>query len=495
MRHSDKSTETRAAPITGKDKGLKRDAISIHSNIVIGVSSTAPAYSLASALGIIAGIAAFATPAVMIAAFIPMLFMATAYFYLNRADPDCGTTFSWVTRTMGPEAGWIGGWAVIMTDIIVMPSLAVIAGQYSFLLFGFGQPSLIGITIAGVAWIVIMTAVCYLGIQLSARVQQILLGIELAILLVFAGLALAKVYTGAAAHPGPSLPSLGWFNPFEAGSLDNFTEALSVAVFIYWGWDTGLSVNEETENPETAPGRAAVASTILLVAVYVLVAIAAIAYAGPGMLSQYKEDIFVPIGESVLGPWLDKLLIVAVLTSASASTQTTILPAARTALSMAAAGAIPKQFAEIHPRYLTPGFATLAMGGISIVCYVGLSIISKSVLEDSIRALGFCIAFYYALTGFACVVFYRRELSKSVRNCLLMGVVPGAGGLIMLFLFAQSCFTLAKTGSTTVFGIGAPLAIGAGSLLAGCALMILAKIISPGFFKRGLEGADQPQRP
>ena len=72
----------------------------------------------------------------MFLAFIPMLFIAAAYYYMNRADPDCGTTFTWVTRAMGPKSGWIGGWAILVTDLIVMPSLASIAGQYTFSLFG-----------------------------------------------------------------------------------------------------------------------------------------------------------------------------------------------------------------------------------------------------------------------------------------------------------------------------------------------------------------------
>jgi amino acid transporter len=92
-----------ASSITVTDKGLRKNALSFLSNIVIGVASAAPAYSLASALGPIAGSASFATPAIMIAAFIPMLFIAVAYYWLNRVDPDCGTTFSWVTLAMGPQ--------------------------------------------------------------------------------------------------------------------------------------------------------------------------------------------------------------------------------------------------------------------------------------------------------------------------------------------------------------------------------------------------------
>ena len=79
-------------------KGLKKDALSFVSNVTIALSSTSPAYSIAATLGPITGFAALATPSIMVMAFVPMLFIAVACYHLNRADPDCGTTFSWVTR-------------------------------------------------------------------------------------------------------------------------------------------------------------------------------------------------------------------------------------------------------------------------------------------------------------------------------------------------------------------------------------------------------------
>ena len=65
------------------------------------------------------------------------------------------------------------------------------------------------------------------------------------------------------------------------------------------------------------------------------------------------------------------LLAICVLTSASASTQTTILPTARTTLSMARVQGDPEPFARIHPKYLTPTDSTIWMGVVSIVFYVG----------------------------------------------------------------------------------------------------------------------------
>ena len=156
----------------------------------------------------------------MLLAFVPMLFIAAAYYYLNRADPDCGTTFTWVTRAIGPKTGWMAGWGILVTDLVVMPNLASIAGVYTFSLFGAhgiaANSSGFWVTFVGVVWIVVMTAICYIGIELSARTQVALLGAEIVILVVFAVVALVKVYGGHVAHS--VRPSFEWLNPFKIPS-------------------------------------------------------------------------------------------------------------------------------------------------------------------------------------------------------------------------------------------------------------------------------------
>ena len=180
-------------------KGLKTGAIGYLSNLVIGVASTAPAYSLAVTLGFITAIAGmgFHAPAVMIVSFIPMLLIAAAYNYMNKADPDCGTSFTWVTRALGPRLGWLTGWTIVAADIVVMATLAYIAAVYSFLLFGLDArlgPTSSTSASSPAIWIVVMTWICYIGIEISARTQFFLLGIEIFTLALFAVVALWKVY-------------------------------------------------------------------------------------------------------------------------------------------------------------------------------------------------------------------------------------------------------------------------------------------------------------
>ncbi len=479
-----------AASASTGDKGLKSGAIGFVSSVVIGVASTAPGYSLAASLGfVVAAGVGLQAPAIFWVAFLPMLCIAFAYYYLNRSDPDCGTSFTWATNALGPQLGWLNGWAIIVADVIVMANLAQIAGLYTYLLFGWdaAADSTFAVTAVGVIWIAVMTWICYIGIELSARTQVFLLGAEILTLGLFAIVALVKVYLGDV--PGSIDPSLSWLNPFEIDSSTALVDGVLVAVFIYWGWDSAVTVNEETEDPTEGPGKSAVVSTLILLGIYLIVSIAAQAYAGAEFLTHHKADVLSALGSDVFGSPLDKLLIIAVLTSAAASTQTTILPTARTSLSMAAAGAAPKIFGRVHPSHQTPDVSTLAMGALSIIWYVGLTLLSEDILFDSITALGLMIAFYYGFTGFACAIYYRRELFSSVRAFLGAGLLPLIGGVSLAYIFVKSASDLAEPGRRDVFGLGPPLAIAIIFGILGIVLMLLQWRNSPEFFRRRPEAA------
>ncbi len=477
---------------SGDESGLKSGAIGYASNLIISVASVAPAYSLASVLGFIVAVPGMGVhaPAVIIVSFIPMLLIASAYNYMNRADPDCGTSFTWVTRAMGPRLGWLTGWAIIAADVVVMATLAYIAGVYTFLLFGLNDAanSSLDVSIVAAIWIGLMTWICLIGIELNAATQKILLTIEVITLAAFSITALLKVYLGnpdGAVHVG-----LNWFSPFGLpGGSGALIDGVLLGVFIYWGWDSGVCVNEESEDSNSGPGKAAVISTFLLVGIYLVVTVAAQAFAGPHFLAHNSDDVLKAIGSSVFPSPLDKLLIITVLTSASASTQTTILPTARTTLSMARFGAIPKKFGRINKKWRTPDYSTIVMGVVSLIWTLFIINVSQNVLGDAITGLGFQIAFYYGMTGFACAIFFRKELMKSAKNFFMAGVVPFVGGLMLLYIFVKA-FQDYNTTSTDVnytagiAGIGTPVAIGVGGLVLGAILMLFANLRYKDFFSR-----------
>jgi amino acid transporter len=468
------------------EHGLKKDAIGFVDALVIGLASTAPAYSLAAVIGLIVVEVGVQAPAGLLVSFVPMFFIASAFYYMNRADPDCGTTFSWVTRAMGPWTGWMAGWAICTTGILVIGSLADVAARYTFLLVGWdaAADSKWGVISFAVLLIGLMTLICVLGTELSARLQRYLIFGQVAGLLLFAVVALVKVFAGDAPE-GSVDPAASWFSPFAIDSGSALVGVLLAGVFIYWGWESAVNLTEETEDSVRAPGLAGLSSTVILVVTYVAVAVAVVAFAGPALLEEFADDesVFGTVAEDVLGSPLDKLVLLAIVTSALASTQTTILPASRTTLSMARADAMPEPLGRVHPRYLTPHISTVVIGILAAVWYVGVSAFSENFLFDTLSALALLIAFYYSLSGVACVIYYRHELLKSVRNFFLIGVAPLFGGSALLaYLFVKALDDFRDPESVytedglVILGFQLPAIIALGFLLLGVILLVLWRL-------------------
>lgn len=460
-------------------KGLATGTLGLFGSTVIGLASTAPVYSLAATLGFVVLAVGAQAPIAFIIAFIPMFFIAFAYRELNRAVPDCGTTFTWATKAFGPVVGWMGGWGVAIAGIVVLANLAQIGGKYFWLLI---NPELaeqpIVVTITGVVFIAVMTAISVRGTEIGEKLQNVLLGIQYLALVIFVVAAIVAVSTGTAPE-GATAPQLDWFNPFAFDSSQGFIEAILLALFIYWGWDTCLALNEETKDPQRTPGRAAILSTLILLVTYVGVTVAAMAYAGLGETGlglgneDIAEDVFFALKDQLFGPFA-WLLVVAVMVSAISSTQTTILPTARGTLAMAAYKALPARFGRVHPRWKTPAFSTVVMGIVSIAFYVGLTIISEDFLSDSILSLGLAIAFYYAITGYACIWYFKKELFTSRYNFVFKFLFPLLGALMLTAAFGFSIRDMLDPdyGYTILFGVGGVFVVGVGSLAFGALLMI-----------------------
>jgi amino acid transporter len=496
-------------------KGLKTGAIGLASSIVIGVASTAPAYSLAATLGLIVALVGLQSPAIVILAFVPILFVSIGYQQLNKREPDCGTTFTWATKAFGPKTGWMGGWGIVAADVLVMASLAQVAGQYVFLLFnadGIGQNASSGwVLLVGLIWMAVMTYICYRGIEVSARIQQFLLALEVIVLIIFAVTALFKAYGSGA--PDTAIHISGsWFNPFKIGSISTFFQGIILMLFIYWGWDSAVSVNEETKDRDKTPGRAAVISTVLLLITYVIVTLSAQSFAGVGQSGiglsnpDNQGDILQVVGDaafggSTYGKVMAHLLILLVLTSAAACTQTTILPTARTTLSMAAFKAIPARFAHIHKKYLTPTQSTIWMGIVSALLYLALNFYSDGgLIADAVTAIGMMIAFYYGLTGFACTWYYRKEL-RGLRNLIMRGIIPTLGGLMLFGGLGFTAYEDWKPVNSYVvwhmpfaphWQIGFAFILGIGAILIGFILMYISVPFFRPFFSGQTLNRDTP---
>jgi amino acid transporter len=478
-------------------KGLRAGILDLGDSVMLGLASTAPVYSLAATLGLIVAVNGNYTPLILLLGFIPVLFIAYAFRELNSAMPDCGTTFIWSRRTFGPWAGWLGGWGVALAGTVVLANLAQVAGQYLWLLVGDGSlaDNDVLVTATGVLFIVFMTLVNYRGIRLGEHVQRVLTYVQYVSLGIFA---LAIIVGIAGGAPGGATTvqafDIEWFNPGGAfADPGAVVHGALLALFIYWGWDTCLAVNEETENPAKTPGRGAVISAFVLVAIYVSVALLVMMYAtvgseGIGLGNEAnQDDVFLAMKDVVLGPW-GWLIVVAVLASVLSSTQTTILPTARGTLSMGVHGALPPRFGAVHPRNQTPGFSTQVMGSAAVVYYVAMSFLSENLLSDSISSISLFIAFYYALTGFACFWYFRGTLRESARNLWFRGILPLLGALMLTAAFFISAVQMwdPDYGDTQILGVGGAFVSGVVLLGLGVVLAAVCRFLpsTRGYFTR-----------
>ena len=472
--------------------GLKAGAIGFVDALVIGLAATSPAYSLAAVIGAIAALVGVYAPGVLLASFVPMALIASAFLYLNRVDQDCGTTFSWVTRAMGPWFGWLGGWAIAMTGVLVVGSLADVGVSFSLMAVGLddaAENAWIRMPLA-ILLIIGMTWLCVLGTDLSAKLQDFLIVAQIVSLLIFAGVAIWKAVNGDSPLDAMD-PSWSWLNPFGAGGAA-LTSGLLLGVFAYWGWESAVNLSEETTDGDSTPGRAAMWSTVVLLVTYVSVAIAVVAFAGTAYLTENAGDeefLFADLADQVLGSW-GWVVLLSVATSAIASTQTTIIPASRTALSMARRHALPPSLGHISPRYRTPDVSTWLVAAIAIVWYVGIYQLSENALFDSLTALSLLIAFYYALTGVACAVYHRKHLTDSVKSFVFIGVGPVVGAILLTWLLVLSVRDMSDPANSysgqAWFGLGPPLVIGVFIFLVGVAFM---------FYWRSRDGRFWLERP
>jgi amino acid transporter len=466
---------------------LRRGTLSLVDGTVIGVASTAPAYSLTATMAVLTVAVGIYSPSAMLIAFFPMLGVAVGFYWLNRRIPNCGTSYSWVAKALHPALGFFTGWVIIVADVIVMISLALVSAQSTLLLVGQNQNDQALQIIFGIAWIVLLTGVVTYGIKVSARMQWVLLSLEYIIVMAFCVWALIQVYAN---HPkGTHTPSLSWLNPgLASGGGSAVLIAVLGAVFLYWGWDSAVNVNEETKDATRTPGLASIYSTFALLIIYVFAAFAISAYVSSTDISNNSSTTLTFMAQKLAGNnkiWY--LMVLAVMSSAAASTQTTILPTARVAFSMARDGIIPKVFGLVHSRFRTPWVSTVVMGAVSVLAFV-LSLKAsggfQSALNNAILAIGLQISFYYGLTGIAAAWYYRRLLTESLSNFVFAGIFPLAGGLGFFYIMYEAAKGLSHD----------QVATGIGAMAIGIPLLVLSIMYNPSFYRQKTEaaGPDEP---
>nr|WP_208402511.1 APC family permease [Lysinibacter cavernae] len=480
---------------------MPQGTVGVLGALVIGLSCCAPAYTLTAAVGPAASEVGVQTPAIFLMGFIPMFLVALGYRALNDSMPDSGTSFTWGTRAFGPWIGWMGGWGLIAATVLVLSNLAGIAVEFLYLALSimFNNPSIaelsdnVGINIATcLGFMAMATVISYRGMTSTKIFQYVTVAFQMAVLVWF----IVAMFIGAADPKNTeSIPvDISWFNPLEVSSFGVFSAGIAVSIFVYWGWDTVLTMNEETKESKGRFSTASKAATILiimLVVLYVTLATAAVSFAGvgdgPTGLGNPKiaENVFAALAHPVMGG-AAIFLAFAVLLSSVASIQSTAVSPARTLLAMAHYKALPPQLAKIHPRFKSPHVALLVSSAVASVFYAIMRVVSEDALWDTILSLGMMVCFYYGVTALASVAYFRKTAFSSWKDALAKIILPGIGGVILFITFIQTTIDSMQPSfgsGKEVFGVGLVFVLGMTVILAGIVTMIVQSRIRPDFFK------------
>ncbi len=489
-----------------RDKGLSHNSIGLLGSTVLAISCVAPAYTLTATIGLLVGEAGTQVPIIFLAGFLPMFFAAFAYRELNKVAPDCGTSFTWTTKAFGPYIGWLGGWAAILATVIVISNLAGVAVQFTYQFIGAVTGSEWIATlwenrqvnvVSCLVYIALATWIAYRGISTTAHVQYILVGFQMLILVALAIFAFNRWSTAETAIEF----SWSWFS-LDGLTVSAFVAGLSGSIFAFWGWDSALTANEETRDADKTPGHAAILGAVSVLLTYLLVSVALIMFAGVGTsgLGLANEDIadnvFGAVAQPIMGdPWYS-LLFLCVVASSAASLISTFLPTSRTLLAMGSYRAISPKFATIHPKYLSPSYATVAGGLGAGIFYATMSYLSENVLVDTIYSIGIMICFYYGLTAFACVWFFRKELFHDLSSMVFKFLFPLLGGLGLTFVFVitlHDSFSPDYGSGASVGGVGLVFVLGVGLILSGLLIIAWWRAKDPEFFIGDTLKTDTPE--
>ncbi|KAM3115633.1 APC family permease [Phormidesmis sp. 146-33] len=436
-------------------KALKHNALSMVDTVTLAVAGSAPSYSLNATTATLVAAVGLASPGALLYAAIPMFGISFAFMYLNQWRSDAGASYAWVGRTLKPSLGFLSGWTFLSLSTIFMAAAAVPIGVATLGLFSTAlSENVVLATIIGSFWLVSVATITVMGVSLAARFQKIMTGIEVISLIALAIGALVKF----SANPVNPF-SWSWFAPTQFGNLETFMAGMLVATFYYFGWDVSSNVSEETQNSNSTPGYSGVIGMVGVFLLFQVFQVLVQVGMTPDQIEKAGANLLGVLGDMVLPrPW-GNIAVLAVLVSTVGTIETQLTQCSRTLFSMARDRVISRRFEEIHPTFQTPWLGTFVISLLALSLLVASSSIStiNELMAGLIQTIGVQVAFYYAMTGFACTWYYRRQLRQNFQTLLMKGICPFTSAI---FLLVVGIYQLTQFESTVVYlSIGA-IAIG-----------------------------------
>jgi amino acid transporter len=429
---------------------LAAGSLGLAESVIMGVAGTAPAFSVAATTAALVFAVGVLAPASLLYCGLIMFGTAFAFRHLNKGDPNAGASYAWVSRAFGPVLAFFAGWSVLIAQAVSMVSGTVPAATATLFLFAPSySTNVTAVSVVAAAWVIIISAITIKGIKLASYVQVALTTVELGLLILIMVVAVIRFWD----HPAHSL-SLTWFSALQFTPKMFATGALT-AVFMLWGWDVALNLNEETRDAHLTPGVAVVISMFVVLLMFVGFSVAAllsltdaeIAAAGTNVVQAVADKLFPR-------PW-SYVAVLAVMLSTIGTLEASILAFTRTMFAKSRGKALHHRYSRLHHKWQTPWIASVTLLVIALTLVLTSSYLPSvsTVMRDAVNTVGFQAAIYYGLASFACAWNQRDVVRKgNPLEVLLYVLWPVVSALFLGFvaIYSIPTFDLA----TNLIGLG-----------------------------------------
>jgi APA family basic amino acid/polyamine antiporter len=338
------------------------------------------------------------------------LFGALSYAELAAAMPEAGGEYVFLSAAYGPFWGFLYGWTQFW--VAKSGSIATIGAEFYIYLAVFfpmlnqrlfSLPWHIGPggalfevhygQIVAIAVIVLLATINYIGVRAGGTVQVLVTGAKVAAI---AAIVLFGLFSGQGdlAHLHTSIPA--------AGGIAGFFAALVSALWAYDGWNNVSMVSSEIVSPQRNLPRALILGTVVCIAAYMLINTAYFYVMSPAEVAG-AHRLAAEMMTRLHGVWAGKMVTAAVLISVFAALNGSILTGARIPYAMARDGLFLHSAARVHPRFQTPGAATI------LLCAWSCLVILSGWFDDLYNFVIFGSWILYAMTAASVIVLRWKQ--------------------------------------------------------------------------------------